>query len=219
MERYIDQKSSDRDGFYYTDYTQLKFLRVTQCDSAVPVPHVLFPGEGAANLGVQPGFSRPTRPPGPTRPRAPECGHGLPATHRGQVGLSAGTVGGGVGGAGAGGPAQPRYTLTGSAGAPRGQEGHRGRLGPNLPPAARRACRLGRAGRARTRAPGSPHAPVRWAGACVAARETLGPRHPARATPAGRALHSPPWEGARGPPLPGQCWGRRSPEVWPRAPE
>lgn len=68
MERYIDQKSSDRDGFYYTNYTQLKFLRVTQCDSAVPVPHVLFPGEGAANLGVQPGFSRPTRPPGPTRP-------------------------------------------------------------------------------------------------------------------------------------------------------
>ncbi|CAI9159598.1 unnamed protein product [Rangifer tarandus platyrhynchus] len=44
VERYIDQKASDRGGFYDTNHTQLKFLRVTQCDSALTVPQVLFPG-------------------------------------------------------------------------------------------------------------------------------------------------------------------------------
>lgn len=145
VERYIDQKTSDRDGFYYTNYTQLKFLRVTQCDSAVPVPHV---SRGWGWGGGQPrrpawvlqthSTSRPDPAAGSgvrPRPRVER----LPTTHRGQVGPSAGTVGGGVGGAGAGGPAQPRYTLTGSARAPRapgGQEGYRGRLGPDLLPAA-----------------------------------------------------------------------------------
>ena len=68
VERYIDQKTSDRDGFYYTNYTQLKFLRVTQCDSAVPVPHVLFPGGGgggatsASSLGSPDPLDLPARP-------------------------------------------------------------------------------------------------------------------------------------------------------------